>query len=90
MMKYLLALLLITAPTLCGELRFGPRFGVLFPGDINGVSTYPGPGLYFVAAAEFPLSSLITVEFGAGVQAAPIIDFGFVCFFPNPAICGVW
>ena len=59
-------LLLLTAPTLCGELRFGPRLGLLYPGDINGVSTYPGLGLYWGAAAEFPFSSLFSVELGAG------------------------
>jgi len=66
MIQYLLALLLLTAPSLCGELRFGSRLGVLFPGDINDVSTYPSSGLYFGAAAELPLSSLFSVEFGSG------------------------
>ena len=61
-----MTLLLLTAPTLCGELRFGPRLGVLFPGDINDVSTHPSSGLYFGAAAELPLSSLFSVELGAG------------------------
>ena len=66
MKEYLLVLLLLTAPLLCGELRFGPRLGVLTPGDINGVNTHPSAGLYFGAAARFPLSSLISVKFDAG------------------------
>lgn len=66
MIKYLLVLLLLTATALCVELRFGLRLGVLSPGDINGVSTYPSSGIYLGAAAEFPLSSLISVEFAAG------------------------
>ncbi len=66
MIKSLLALILLTTPTLCGELRFGPRLGVLTPGDINGVTTHPSSGPYLGIATEFPLSSLISVEFAAG------------------------
>lgn len=66
MNKYLIAILVLTAPLICGELRFGPRIGVLFPSEIKGISTYPGSGFYWGAVAEFPLSSLFSVELGAG------------------------
>lgn len=63
---FLIILLLFSIPALCGELRFGPRVGVLTPGNINGIPTHPGPGGYFGVAGEFPLSSLIAVELTAG------------------------
>jgi len=67
MIKYLLAIqILFASSVICGELRFGPRLGMLMPGQINGVPTRPGNGFYWGAAAEFPISSLFTVEFAAG------------------------
>ncbi|MCK4671855.1 MAG: hypothetical protein KAT47_04865 [Candidatus Aegiribacteria sp.] len=62
----MIILLLFSIPALCGELLFGPRVGLLMPGNFNGVSTHPGPGGYFGTAAELPLSSLIAVELTAG------------------------
>lgn len=67
MIKFLLLFLLFAAPAFCTELQFGPRLGVLTPGDINGVTVHPSSGLYLGAATEFPLSPLISVEFAAGV-----------------------
>ena len=66
MIKCLVIVLLFASLLLCGELRFGPRLGVVFPSEIKGISTYPGSGLYWGAVAEFPLSSLFSVELGAG------------------------
>lgn len=63
---FLIILFLFATPALCVELLFGPRLGVLSPGDIKGISTYPGAGLYWGAVAELPLSSLFSVELGAG------------------------
>jgi len=67
MIKLLLAIhLLFASSVLCGDLQFGPRLGMIMPGNINDASNHLGPGCYWGAAAELPLSSLLTMEFAAG------------------------
>lgn len=67
MLKYVLILqLLFSLPVLSGELRFGPRLGLLMPDRINDSGTNPGTGWYWGIAAEYVFTPLFAVEHTTG------------------------
>ncbi len=67
MLKYFLILQLLTSvPVFCGELRFGPRLGLLMPDRINDSRTNPGTGLYWGISVEYAFTPLFAVDFTTG------------------------